>query len=397
MMLRLGLPLMAASLLALPLFAARGAAEPAERISGPAVHENIAVYFVHGSSAPGPVPLTLQEALAKSAVEVLETGNVQELKIRNTGAEPVFVQFGDIVKGGQQDRVLTVSMVIEPGSGLIPIGSYCVEQGRWAVRGKEDARRFALSDQVMPWREAKLAMARSSKPAERAPVAAAAAERNQVATGGDTARQGREQMAGVVGERRGPGYGESAQSEVWRSVSKVQDALTSALKAPVASEASRTSLQLALEHDKLRTVQDAYFGALQPAGLAKDDIVGIVVAVNGKLTSADVYPSNGLFRKMWPKLARAAVTEAVSAKAGPSVDKSKASDAAAAAKPAEAPLPPPALEMVSAFLADAEKGKASERAIADLARLEARESDKALRVEARSAKGAFVHRNYLAK
>ena len=34
-----------------------------QQISGPVVHENLAVYFIHGASANGPVPLTLDEAL----------------------------------------------------------------------------------------------------------------------------------------------------------------------------------------------------------------------------------------------------------------------------------------------------------------------------------------------
>ena len=60
-------------------------AEEAPRISGPFTHQNLSVYFVHGTSAPGPVPLTLQEALDKDAVEVIETGSVNELQIRNKG------------------------------------------------------------------------------------------------------------------------------------------------------------------------------------------------------------------------------------------------------------------------------------------------------------------------
>lgn len=70
------------------------------QISGPHVYENLAVYFVHGASAGGPVPLTLEEALSKGSVKVIETGEVNELKIENTGAEGVFIQSGDIVKGG---------------------------------------------------------------------------------------------------------------------------------------------------------------------------------------------------------------------------------------------------------------------------------------------------------
>src|SRR3954453_6998379 len=136
------------------------------RVSGPVVHENLAIYLVHGQSAAGPVPLTLEEALAKGAVRVHETGNVNELQIENLGGGEVFVQSGDIVKGGQQDRVLTVSLLLPPQSGRIPIASFCVEQGRWTARGKEDVKTFATASAAIPSREAKIAM--------KAPVPASA-------------------------------------------------------------------------------------------------------------------------------------------------------------------------------------------------------------------------------
>ena len=75
------------------------------RVSGPIVHENLAVYLLHGSAADKAVPVTLQEALAKGSVRVDETGSVNELTVENLGSEEVFVQAGDIVKGGRQDRV----------------------------------------------------------------------------------------------------------------------------------------------------------------------------------------------------------------------------------------------------------------------------------------------------
>src|ERR1043165_9876319 len=71
------------------------------RVSVPVVHQNLAIYLVHGKSAAGPVPLTLAEALAKSAVKVHETGHVNELQIENLGSAEVFVQSGDMVKGGR--------------------------------------------------------------------------------------------------------------------------------------------------------------------------------------------------------------------------------------------------------------------------------------------------------
>ena len=158
----------------------------------------------------------------------------------------------------------------------------------------------------------------------------------------------------------------------------MQSKLAERLAAPVASEASRTSLQLSLENDKLKQAVASYVQVLEPAGLKGEDIVGVAIAINGRISSADVYPSNGLFRKMWPKLVRAGVTEAL---------------ASAGTEKAQAP----AADAVGAFLAEAEKGKQSELELGTHAKLETRDADKALRMEAKSAAGAFVHRNYLAK
>src|SRR5207248_3320243 len=66
---------------------------------------------------------------------------------------------GDIVKGGRQDRVLTVSFLLPPQSGRVPIASFCVEQGRWAARGKEDQFKFSSAHEAMPSMTALLAMA----------------------------------------------------------------------------------------------------------------------------------------------------------------------------------------------------------------------------------------------
>jgi hypothetical protein len=63
--------------------------------------------------------------------------------------------------------------------------------------------------------------------------------------------------------------------------------------------------------------------------------------VNGKINSADIYPSNGLFRKMWPKLLRASVTEAIGERTAE-----------------DAPAPPTAA--VSGFIGSADHGRAVE-------------------------------------
>ena len=96
------------------------AADNDYRLTGPYTRGNLSIYLIHRENTDrAPVPLALGEAMEQGAVEVLETGTVEELVIRNTGDRAVFIQAGDIVKGGKQDRVLTASMILPPHSGDI--------------------------------------------------------------------------------------------------------------------------------------------------------------------------------------------------------------------------------------------------------------------------------------
>ena len=180
------------------------------RVSGPHVHENLAVYFVHGASAGGAVPLTLQEALAKGSVQVIETGRVNELQIENTGAEQVFIQAGDIVKGGKQDRVLTVSFLLPAKSGRVPIASFCVEQGRWSARGKEDLAKFSSAQRGDAVAVRRCWRWRPRRPSRARPATAAAAP---------TSSATRRRVA------REPDEVADKQSKVWDSVASTQNKL----------------------------------------------------------------------------------------------------------------------------------------------------------------------------
>src|SRR5205807_1487743 len=219
--------------------------------------------------------------------------------------------------------------------------------------GKEDAHRFATATTSVPSREAKIAM--------KAPVAAPPAP----------TRSHPAYMSSPDVSRR--------QQEMWNDVAKTQEKLARAIAAPVAMPESRSSLQLSLENEKLKDAQAAYVNALKPAGEAADDIIGYVFAINGKLNSADLYPSNGLFRKMWAKLLAANAIEAIG-------DKSAAGAA------------PPSNDEVLAFLKAAEAGKAVEQPLTNAVKLETREAAGALFFESRrvpaapGAPAAWVHR-----
>jgi len=182
------------------------------RISGPYVYKNLSVFLIHGrDKITGKKFLTLQEALVQRKVIVYETKEVNTLAIRNVSSEEVYVQSGEIVKGGQQDRMLGVDLIVPPHSRKIPIAAFCVESGRWTRRGGEASGVFSSSVDAAVTRDIKLA----------AKVA-------------------------------------NSQGDVWRNVAVAQDKLSATVGTRVNSAESESSLQLAVENRRVQETADNY-------------------------------------------------------------------------------------------------------------------------------------------
>jgi hypothetical protein len=244
----------------------RGEAVPAKDylFSKPHTHGNLTVFLIHGKDTMKETKLvTLQEAIAANSVVVHETGTGQ-LRIDNRGGDTLFIQAGDIVKGGTQDRVLPFDMLISANTANTPLPALCVEQGRSFPRGNEISTSFSSSNEQLPTRKLKLA-----------------AHRN-------------------------------VQGEVWANVRTLQTNLSRNVGASVQADQSRTSLQLTLEHPRVQNAIQDHMAALTPITQDKNDVIGYAVAINGKVHSVDVYASNAMFQKLWPKLIRAGAVEAVS-------------------------------------------------------------------------------------
>jgi len=240
----------------------------ARTLSPPFTHDNLTVFFVRGpETAKGQRFLTLQEALEQKKIIVHETGTVNELFVENLSDEQIFIQAGDIVRGGKQDRMFGNDLIVEARSGKVPITTYCVEQGRWSRRGAESSERFASSPCAAPDNSVKLAAKMS---------------RNQ--------------------------------SAVWSGVAKAQQRLGSSLGGSVASTQSASSLQLTLENEAVRRSTDDFVKALSSSANDLPNAIGVVVLINGKPYSAVVYGTTELFRKLWPKLLYAGAVEAIAAK-----------------------------------------------------------------------------------
>ena len=108
-------------------------------VSGPHVHGNLAVYIFHAGKAGGPETeyITLEEGVGKGLVKVTEAdrAEVGQLLVTNLAKLPLYLQVGELVRGGKQDRTLRTSLVIPPETPDVPIPAFCVQQGRWPARG----------------------------------------------------------------------------------------------------------------------------------------------------------------------------------------------------------------------------------------------------------------------
>jgi hypothetical protein len=233
-------------------------------LSGPYTHDNLTVFLVHGKDVTTKNFLTLQEALEQKKVRVYETRDVNELAIRNLSNEDIYVQAGDIVRGGDQDRLISVDFIVPPKSGRMPIAAFCVESGRWNKRGNEESASFSSSVNSIVSKDLKIA----------------------------AKRQG-------------------SQDAVWKNVSVTQEKLARNVGGSVQAPASMSSLELSVEDSKVRQTTATYINALSGLLHNKSDVIGYVFAINGEVNSADVYASRALFAKLWPKLLKASAVEAV--------------------------------------------------------------------------------------
>ena len=260
------------SILLAVAFTALTARAKAGTLSGPFTHNNLQVFLIHGDAQLEERRYaTLSEALEKKLVVIRETGNVQELTIENPSKDlTVFLNAGDIVKGGRQDRTVRDDLILTSQSGRVPLATFCVERGRWTGRGDENPAAFSANTKALSSRKEKLA-----------------------------ARYG------------------LSQSEVWSGVAEQQTKLNDNVSrlagksVNIRSAASESSLQLSLENKDLESAKWQYLDKLNPLLNGKTDVIGFAYAINGEINTAEVYNNKNLLRALWPKLLDAAITEAI--------------------------------------------------------------------------------------
>jgi hypothetical protein len=305
------------------------------RLSGPYQFENLSMFLIHGPDEPGSrVYMPLHDQLQRPIVVVHETNTVNELAIENVSpSEEVFIQAGDIVKGGKQDRVLAVDLILPAKSGKIPISAFCVEPSRWQPRNYEVGDHFTLTEM-----SANFSLRRAIK---------------------DTASQ--------VG--------------VWNEVEARQEKMSNSLSDEVRSVEYPSSLPLALESEPVQKSVEPYVSHLSSIVEQSNDVRGVVLTINNELIGGDVYASNVMFMRLWPRLLKAAAIEAVTE------------------LPMKLDTEGVTIEAIRSFLVHSEQGAETIEEITARTHVVKREIENSLFFETRDMDnaGAWIHRSYLTK
>lgn len=268
--------------------------DPAWQVHDPITYSNLALFPV---TAAGQFDaggyLTLDEGLRAGEVEVTELGaamvrprpggpspggaQVNTLALINHSKRPLILIAGEIVTGGKQDRVISKDRIVLPG-GELPLDVFCVEPGRWHGASQAFGGQSLMA---------------APKVREKAAVA-------------------------------------KNQSEVWQANDEVRGGVAETLAASPAGGRAAAELRASSSYAQLENSQvfkeriDAASNQLQRdyeralgGALRGQDVVGVIVAINGEVVWADVFADRGLFARYWPKLLRSYVVEAMS---GPVVE-----------------------------------------------------------------------------
>ena len=181
------------------------------------------------------------------------------LTVQNKSDKTVFLMSGDVVTGGNQDRVIAYDDVIPPGT-IKNIDVFCVEAGR-----------SSYYDPEAPETEKQIAAFRG--------------------------------YYNVASPRVRKAVHQGNQQGVWKAVDKVTEANN-------ASSVTKTYAALETENTH-KTRREAYLNFFEGKMDALPNAVGVVAVCNGKVIGVDIFSQPALFRNQYKALLHGYTTEAV--------------------------------------------------------------------------------------
>jgi hypothetical protein len=192
---------------------------------------------------------------------------VNQLALINRSDRALILLAGEIVTGGKQDRVVGRDRIVPAHSDPVPLDVFCVEPHRWM---------------------------------------------------GASAEFGGTASAIAQPSVRMKAMADQNQQEVWDEVAKSRSRFAATVPASQAGEiASSSSYAAALRNEAVSArlseiavpIEKSYEKLLPE--LRAQNAVGVVAAVNGRILWADVFASQSLLGKYWPKLIRSYAAEAL--------------------------------------------------------------------------------------
>ena len=201
--------------------------------------------------------VTLEEAGDVVVVTEASGGaSVPTLQVNNAGDRPLLLLDGEELIGAKQNRVLNTTVLVGAHSTVtIPVS--CVEAGRWAYR----TARFAAGGTSL------YASLRADKAAQ------------------------------VTDSLRLRGRHQSDQAYIWKSLAARERQLD-------------TQTPMGAMHDVFERHDPTIAGAREALG-AQPRQIGSLVYLSGRWVGLDVLGSEGLFRRVWPRLCAGYAADAI--------------------------------------------------------------------------------------
>ena len=237
------------------------------QIRGPFTHQDLTVFLLCSDRQDAQEFLTLDEGLKSGLVTITEQEHeqVRALLIENQSDRPLYLQEGERLVGGKQDRTIVSSLVIPPKSGKTSVPTFCVEHNRWTEGEKGRKFEFSVNSALAP--------------------------------------------KGV----RGAAKVEGSQDRVWGCVAAQKVSANKTLLCPN----TNSSVNEMLDAPQVQSISEDYASAMQRAlDLAENrNAVGMAIVFNGQIEEVDLYPNRALFGKLFPRLVRAYAVQAALLKA----------------------------------------------------------------------------------
>ena len=225
-------------------------------VGKPLTKGNLTIFPVYGRDQAkiGSEYLTLEEALKQKVIQVKEMpdAEVSRVSVTNKGSKMIYLMAGDLILGGQQDRIISRDTIVPVGAKNFIVEVFCVEHGRWGGGQHFEGGEIASSSLRRETQQTK------------------------------------------------------QQDKVWNKVAR---------EAAKTKSVTRSGTYRAVAGNKATQQQVASYTQTLNTQLAKDRrALGLVVAINGRVTAADVFADSNLFHKQRAKILKSYALDAMQEK-----------------------------------------------------------------------------------